>query len=348
MPPRNDAPLRHVIIDRCLTNPYKPYPTIEDLKREIELELKTSVSTATIQKDIAQMKKGVDDGGYAAPIKFKRSNQGYYYDLEKFPNYTIRSLGLNNKEIELIESLVGILKFFKGIKVNDRYNYAIDKLYSSITIKKTSKEETLINAIQPEETPYIRGMENFETLVISIKKKIPVSFIYYSHHNKLLNSVIVHPYLMKESNNLWYLVGFSEEHNEVRQFGLDCIYDPVLIDKKFKENENSNLRTLFDNKIGLKTIHNKNVETTEEVTLWVSKNVANFVKLMPLHKTQTYEEFGSNGDIIVSLRLVPTCEFLAKVLSYGEHMEILKPKWLRKEVEKILKRTLVKYKKNKT
>lgn len=125
MPPPSEAALRYTIIDRCLTNPYKPFPTMDALKWAIERELKTSVSTATIQKDIAQMKKGEDEGGISAPLFFKRSRQGYAYDFDKFPDYTIRSLGLNEKEIEAIELAAGILQHFKGIKVNDSYNHAI-------------------------------------------------------------------------------------------------------------------------------------------------------------------------------------------------------------------------------
>ena len=105
MPPPSDATLRYKIIDECLTNIYKPFPTMDHLKYTIERELKTSVSTATIQKDIAQMKKGEDEGGYSAPIKFKRSNQGYYYDFVKFPDFTIQYLSLKEKEsgADLIE-----------------------------------------------------------------------------------------------------------------------------------------------------------------------------------------------------------------------------------------------------
>jgi len=347
MPPPSEAALRYAIIDRCLTNPYKPYPTMDVLKWEIERELKTSVSTATIQKDIAQMKKGEDEGGYNAPIKFRRSNQGYYYDLDKFPDYTIRTFGLNDKEIEAIELAAGVLNQFKGIKVNDTFNHAIDKLFSSVNIKKSSKEEILSNAIQPEETTYMRGMEYFEILVSSIKKKIPVSFIHYSYDKKLFNAIIIHPYLMKESNKRWYLVGYSEEHEEVRYFGLDRIYDPVLIDKEFIPNKRTDLRVLFDNKIGLNTIHDKEVEVLEEVTVWVSRTMANYIKSMPLHKSQTHKEFGGRGEILVTLQLVPTYELIALILSYGEHMELLTPKWLRKEIEKELERSISKYKRTK-
>jgi predicted DNA-binding transcriptional regulator YafY len=241
----------------------------------------------------------------------------------------------------------GVLKQFKGIKVNDTFNHAIDKLFSSVNIKKTSKDELLMNAIQPEETNYMCGMEYFETLVSSIRKKIPVSFVHYSYNKKLFKAIIIHPYLMKESNKRWYLVGFSEEHNEVRYFGLDRIYDPVLIDKEFKENNGADLRTLFDHKIGLNTIYDKEVETPEEVTLWVSRTMANYIKSMPLHKSQTHKEHGGYGEILVTLHLVPTYELLAMVLSYGKQLELLKPKWLRNEIEKELERSFGKYKNNK-
>lgn len=344
MPPTSEATLRYSIIDRCLTNPYKPFPTMDVLKREIERELKTSVSTATIQKDIAQMKKPEEEGGYSAPIKFKRSNQGYYYDLKNFPDYTIRSFGLNTKEIEAIELAAGVLKHFKGIKVNDTYNHAIDKLFSSINLKKNSKEKILVNAIQPEETTHMRGMEHFEILVSSIKKQIPVSFIHYSYDKKLFNSIIIHPYLLKESNKRWYLVGFSEEHNEIRYFGLDRIYDPILIDKKFIENSDKDLRLLFENKIGLNTIQEKEIENPEKITIWVSRNMANYIKSMPLHKSQTIKEYGGDGEILITLLLVPTYELISLILSYGKHMELIYPKWLRKEIGKEIEVSFYKYK----
>lgn len=346
MPPPSEAALRYAIIDRCLTNPFKPFPTMDVLKWEIERELKTSVSTATIQKDIAQMKKGEDEGGYNAPIKFKRANQGYYYDFDQSPDFTIRSLGLNEKEIEAIELAAGVLQHFKGIKVNDSYNHAIDKLLSAVDIKKTDKEANLANAIQPEETTYMRGMEHFESIVSSIRKKIPLSFIHYSYTKKLFKAIIIHPYLMKESNKRWYLVGYSEEHKAVRYFGLDRIYDPVLIDKPFKENKTTDLRSLFDNKIGLSTISTNELEVPEDVLLRVSRNMANYIKSMPLHKSQTHEEANGYGEIFVQLKLVPTYELVSLILSYGKDMELLQPTWLRKEIARVLQSSIFKYKKS--
>jgi predicted DNA-binding transcriptional regulator YafY len=351
MPPPSEAALRYAIIDKCLTNPFKPFPTMDYLKLRIERELKTSVSTATIQKDIAQMKKSKEEGGYDAPIIFRRSTQGYEYDLKNYPDFTIQNLGINEKEIEAIELAAGVLQHFKGIKVNDTFNHAIDKLFSAVDIKKTDKEKNLVNAIQPEETTYMRGMEHFDTLVSSIRKKIPVSFIHYSYNKKLFKSIIIHPYLLKESNKRWYLIGYSEseEHKEnpLRSFGVDRIYDPILIDKEFIENKGKDLRSLYNNKIGLHPIRENNREVAEEIKLWVSDDMANYIKSMPLHKLQKHKEYGGYGEIEVTLNLVPTYELIALILSYGKHMELISPKWLRKEVEKELDKSVTLYKKAK-
>ena len=44
MPPPSEAVLRYTIINKCLTNPFKPFPTMAVLKYAIERELKTSVT----------------------------------------------------------------------------------------------------------------------------------------------------------------------------------------------------------------------------------------------------------------------------------------------------------------
>lgn len=351
MPPKSEAVLRYEVIDRCLTNIYKRFPSMEDLLYKCERELKRSYTVHTIQRDIHAMKFD-ETLGYMAPIKFSKQNNGYYYDDD---NYTIRTFGINEKEIEAIELAAGVLHHFKGIKVNDTYNHAVDKLFSSLDIKKSSKEESLAHAIQPEETTYMRGMEHFEILINSIKKKIPVSFIHYSYERKSFKTIIIHPYLLKESNKRWYLVGYSEEHKEIRYFGLDRIYDPILIDKEFVSNNKNDLRNLFNNKIGInqiKFLEKNNFSLTgdesaseklEDIKIWVSKEMANYIKSMPLHASQVIRE-QDEGDLIINLNLVPTLELISLILSYGQHMCVLKPNWLKEEIIKVLQNSAEQYK----
>jgi predicted DNA-binding transcriptional regulator YafY len=347
MPPPSEASQRYNIIDNCLINIYNRHPSLDDLRNAIYKELGTEVSRETVQKDIAFMKKSIKEGGFEAPILFKKAYNGYCYD-PKFPEFTIRQFGFNQKSLEIMELAAGVLQRFQGVMASDSYNHALNKLYSALNIEKTSKDKNLINAILPQETTYLRGMEHFQVLVDGIKLKKPISFIHYSYDKKLFKAIIIHPYLLKESNERWYLVGYSEseDHKEIRYFGVDRIYDPVLIDKLFIENNGNDLRSLFDNKIGLNTIKDKAIEVPETITLWVSKIMANYIKSMPIHKSQDYKYVHGNGEIVVTLNLVPTKELVALILSYGKHMELLTPVWLRKEIEKELERTVIRYKRN--
>jgi predicted DNA-binding transcriptional regulator YafY len=223
----------------------------------------------------------------------------------------------------------------------------LHNLYASLNIEKTSKDNKLKNAILPQESGYLRGMEHFELFANAIKKEIPVSFIHYSYKKKRFKTLIVHPYLLKESIDRWYVVGYSEDpehaHDEFRFFGLDRIYDPVLIERKFKPcNDANELRGIFKNKIGISTINNIHT-SPEEITLFVSREMANYVKSLPIHPSQVHEELYSTGDIKIKLQLIPTIELITLILSYGEHMQVIKPEWLKKEIKNKLQKTLGKY-----
>ena len=74
MPPHSEAVIRYRIIDRCLTNPYKRYPSMEDIIRELRKELNADYSPNTIQKDIHAMKKD-ESLGYFAPIQYSKRDR---------------------------------------------------------------------------------------------------------------------------------------------------------------------------------------------------------------------------------------------------------------------------------
>jgi len=343
MPPPSEAWQRYEIIDSCLINAYKTYPTMQDFINKIKAELKTIVSKETIQKDIAKMKMSRDKGGFDAPIKFKKAANGYFYDFENYPDYTIRKFGLNKQSIQQIELAAGVLQRFKGVMSSDSFNQTLNHLYASLNIERNSQEKSIAGAILPEDTTYLRGMENFELFVDAIKRKLPVSFIHYSYQSQTFKANIIHPYLLKESNDRWYLVGYSEEHGEIRYFGLDRIYDPYLIALNFKKNKETDLTNLFANKIGLRTLDGRDEYEIVAIKIWISKVYSNYFKSMPLHKSQSIVESEEDGNIIISLELVPTYELISVILSFGKHVELMEPKWLRRELKKELNSMLSSY-----
>jgi predicted DNA-binding transcriptional regulator YafY len=95
MPLNKNALLRFRIIDACLTNRQRPYPTMEQVIEKIEAQLGQSISDSLFTKDLQQMKTI-----YGAPIKYNRFHKGYYYDQEGF---SIREFPLTHEEIEALD-----------------------------------------------------------------------------------------------------------------------------------------------------------------------------------------------------------------------------------------------------
>lgn len=214
---------RYKVIDKMLKNVYKPYPTLEDIKEACERNLDYSPSLDTLEKDIRNMKQ---HDVFDAPIMYCRKNKGYFYTN---PDYSINSIPLNEDDILTIKEALDIIKNLGGgNRVTERFSHAINKILAAY------KEEFPEGNVQEKliQTDYVegsKGFDNFNVIFESCKNHNPISFIHYSYSKSLFNVYIVHPIRLKEFENKWYLIGFSETHNCIRTFGLDRIYEPLVL-----------------------------------------------------------------------------------------------------------------------
>ena len=64
----------------------------------------------------------------------------------------------------------------------------------------------------------MRGNEYLELLLNAINQKQTVQFSYYNFVKEEKTIRRVHPYLLKEYRNRWYLIGKSELKNKVVTF----------------------------------------------------------------------------------------------------------------------------------
>ena len=81
----------------------------------------------------------------------------------------------------------------------------------------------------------------------------------------------------------------------------------------------------------------------EKVKLKVSAGQANYLRSLPLHDTQ--EEIEENEEYsIFTLRICPEYDFYQEILSNGEDIEVLEPKWMREEIGEMTHRMWNKYK----
>lgn len=328
MPLNKEAYIRYTIIDRCLGNKQRPFPSMEELMKECEARLGKQFSLSTIQKDIKTMKED-EELGFLAPILFSKSHNGYYYSD---PDYTIRSISLQESEIEALKAATDMLSVYSGSRVSKNFGQAVSKIFAAVQERFPEAGEKR-KLVQTDYNPNHKGLEYFEFFLHAAKERIPVCFVHYSYKKRQFRSIILHSLFLKEFQNNWYIVGYSENHKSLRTFGLDRIYEPKLLRKKFIDAPEKNVEDYFKHVYGVFPIPG---EKLQSITFMASPIISDYLFAHPIHDTQVRTKELESGYGIFRLKLIPSVELINFFLSYSGELFLMTPEWLREQTDQIL------------
>jgi len=317
---------RYRVIDSLLRNIYKPYPTLIDIQGECKNKLEITPSLDTLEKDIRNMKQS---DVYDAPIVFCRKNLGYYYnDL----NYSINSIPLTENDISSIKEALDLIKNLGGgNRSNERFSDAIQKILVAFK-EEFPESDTKRKIILTDYVEGAKGYENFNTLFKACKNKYPVSLSHYSYNNREFKAIIVHPILLKEFENRWYLVGYSESHKSIRTFGLDRIYEPLHLKRKYVDSDEKEVESYCNDIYGVYPIEN---QPKQRITFLTSAKITNYFEAYPIHSSQKPEK-NESGTCFFTIDVVPSMELIRLFRSYGKNLEVISPDWLRVQTKSLL------------
>jgi len=324
MPLNKLAYARYNIIDDCLTNKRRPYPSMEDLIRTCEDKLQKEFSVSQLQKDIKAMKEGVM--GLPAPIRFSKSNNGYYYGD---PGFSIKTVPLNGDELNALHQAADLLKVFAGSRVSQYFNEAVHKIDTALKVDYAQPEEHRYPIIDIERPSAHRGFQYFEVFAEASQNRNPVSFIHYSYDKRKFTAVILHAYMLKEFHNRWYVIGYSEKHKEVRVFGIDRIYDPLVLNREFFEDKNFNADFFSKDLYGVLPLWGREKQV---IDFRVSPGLSNYFLANPIHQSQQVIRSHEYGTTDFRIELTPTMELVNDFFMYSTKLVVLKPAWIRKEI----------------
>ncbi len=332
MPANKYALLRFRVIDRCLTNRFRPYPTLEDLQYACEEALYGSsnerISRSTIEKDLRAMRTE-EELGYFAPIRYSKQHNGYYYEQE---GYTIRDISLSDEEQEAIKLAAATLFQFRDLAMFKDFGSAIRKIFDRMNISPEMQDEAVERHVQFETTPEAVGTDLLPALLQAIKQRQQVRFRYHSFLDGRDTERTLYPYLLKEYRNRWYVIGKDVERNATRTFGLDRISDLALMEKFFAADAGFDPDALFRHSFGI-TAGGDPVD----VVLRFGQRQAQFIRTQPLHPTQQLVREDADT-ITVSIRVIPSAELSMALLSFGDSVEVIAPVTLRDEIAATVKR----------
>lgn len=247
----------------------------------------------------------------------------YYYRYAN-SKWTYRKQLLDHDAVQSIKVAATILKQIPGLKLH----YDLIEFCESIENQSlhSSGERTYI---QFDTRPYYDGNKHLIQLLDACKLGRVISFDYQSFKADKPKRVVLHPYLLKEYNNRWFLIGMTEESHikktyEISQYGLERIKGKIKNESlEYYYHPDFNPDEHFANIIGVST---RPDAVVTKVVLRFANGRANYVETNPIHPTQRrLREKDTPTHRVFKYELIPNQELEALILSFGPDVEVLMP-----------------------
>lgn len=319
-----NALIRYRTIDKCLQNSYRQW-TLEDLIEACSDALyeyegrDVNVSKRTIQLDIQLMRS--DKLGYNAPIEVY-DKKFYRYEDE---DYSITEIPLNESDMNVLTETVEMLKQFKDFSLFSELGGIIQRLEDKIYTEKTHQPPI----IHLDKNENLKGLEHLDTLYQAILKKMVLEITYRSFKAREAQVFVFHPFILKEFNNRWFLVGKKRKSAPVMTLALDRIISIDYSTKIDYINEAFDGDAYYQNTIGVTVMGQEHVQ---RVVLKVNMPHAPYVLTKPLHHSQRLIEEFPNRSIIIELMVHHNFELERTILGFGDGVQVVEPARLRQSV----------------
>ncbi|MBV7268811.1 helix-turn-helix transcriptional regulator [Winogradskyella luteola] len=330
-----NALIRYKTIDKCLQNNYRQW-TLDDLIEACSDTLyeyegrEVNVSKRTIQLDIQMMRS--DKLGYNAPIVVY-DKKFYKYEDE---DYSITDIPLNENDMNVLSETVEMLKQFKDFSLFSELGGIIQRLEDKVYTEKTDQSAI----IHLDKNEKLKGLEHLDVLYQAIIKKMVLKIKYQSFKAREASEIVFHPYILKEFNNRWFLIGRPgvEAKKPIVTFALDRIvsidYDTAITYR----NNNFNGDEYYKDVIGV-TVSNTRAE---RIQFWIDKKNAPYVITKPFHRSQRVIKKTDDG-VIFNIFVQINFELERLILGFGDSIEVIKPKRLRDRMKQKLEKAMAFY-----
>ena len=331
MPLTKEALRRYMVLDELLSDPYHNY-TYDDLTREVSDRLSAigicpdGVTRRTIEKDLDVLRYDpfyAEIEKYSASV-FNKEKQKYrkrmclrYADH----SYSIFKKEMTNEEKDLLREVLNTIGQFNGLE-NFKW---LDDLKSGLGVSERKQ------IIYFSNNPYLKNSNLLGVLLDLISNKVAIKLSYHTFDNLTVRSIDFHPYLLKQNNDRWYLIGAADSDMKILNFALDRI-DKVesLPGLKYVECPDDILDR-FEDIVGV-TLYEE--RECQHIICWASNSVCGYVETKPIHGSQTpisgekaeqlrvkYPQL--EGGAFFYLDCIRNNELIRELCSYGKDFLVL-------------------------
>lgn len=245
------------------------------------------------------------------------------------------------RDLKEIDALYGIaIDFDRSRKVykitEDHQDEYSERMFEALDIFQVLNLNQSISEFIQFDTRKPDGTEFLSGLIYAIQNRIQIKFRYKKFYEEDAELRTVEPYLLKEFRKRWYVFAYDLHRKEFRTFGLDRLYALEFTQIKFQYPQEIQPKEHFKDCFG---IIGHGEQKSEEIILKFTHNQGNYIRTMPLHRSQEIlkDKNAKPGEMTVKLKLVPTYDFITEILYHGEFVQVIEPKSLADEIKNKLK-----------
>jgi predicted DNA-binding transcriptional regulator YafY len=258
-----------------------------------------------------------------------------YYKYED-EDFSITDIPLTETDMNVLTETVSMLKQFKDFSLFNDVSDILQRLEDKIYAEKSHTKPV----IYLDKNENLKGLHYLDEIYQAIIKKVVLVITYKSFKSIDENKFHFHPFILKEFNNRWFLVGKKKSSQPITNLALDRI---IGIDYDFNLThieEDFDAETYYKNVIGVTV--NSGLQP-RRIELWVDAVNAPYVLTKPLHHSQRLIQENEDKSIIIHLFIAPNYEMERLLLGFGCGIEILRPEGLRNRMKETLEKALKKY-----
>ena len=339
MATNKNALIRYKHLDTLLSDRHHYYD-INDLTEKVNQLLQDegfqTVTRRCIEKDLVYL----TERPFCAPIKRFKHN-GKNCVAYKNPSFSIFIQEMSREERHLLRELLNTLGQFDGL---DNFEW-LDKFKSGLGNTRRRQIISFSN------NPYLKNSNLLGTLFDLISNEVVICLSYHTFADPTVRSIAFHPYLLKQYNDRWFLLGAADDDGKILTFALDRI-DKVesLPEKKYVPCPDD-LSNRFEDIVGVTLYEDRPIE---HIVFWVSDASKDYIMTKPIHESQTSikGEAENNlrekhpqldGGAFFSIDCIQNYELIRELCSFGKELIVLEPSSIRDEAFKRISMMVDKY-----
>lgn len=332
MPTNKNALTRIVLLDKLLADRYHAY-SIQDMTDYLERELSQygqdgGVSKRCVEKDIEYLELNfpicIEFERYTVSAHSAVTDKVYKKRCIRYsdPTFSIFKAKLSDDEKGILASTLSTLGSFDGL---EEFGW-LDDLKKRLGLVERKPVILMSKNLLENKTLMAEAFS-----VINSKSVIKL-------HYRLFNAsearcVILSPYLLKEYNRRWYLIGAADDTGRILSFALDRIEAIQILPGYDYRPQPEDLYDRFEDIIGITYPEGADIL---RIIFWASEKSAPYIETKPLHGSQISIkgdneriirekfEIPDNGHLF-SIDCMMNYELIRELCSYGGELKVLYP-----------------------